>query len=218
MSKTNLAAPIPVTGDNGLRGTLQPATGGGPVPSAVTVVLADGRRAVVPAGLLQLQSDGSYYLPLGLAEVDAATAAAKADAAEGAAGRAAVIPLVAEQIDVQKRRVETGRVRITKSVEVDEQVIDVPLQKEEVVVERVPVERFVTEVPAVRHEGDTMIVPVMEEVLVVEKRLMLREELRLTTRRTETRDRQTIGRASDARRGREAHPPPSGQGYRRHRP
>jgi stress response protein YsnF len=35
----------------------------------------------------------------------------------------------------------------------------------------------------IRQEGDTMIVPILEEVLVVEKRLMLKEELRITTMR-----------------------------------
>ena len=44
--------------------------------------------------------------------------------------------------------------------------------------------------PPVRREGDVVIVPVMEEVLVVEKRLMLKEELHIridVTRREETR-------------------------------
>jgi len=39
--------------------------------------------------------------------------------------------------------------------------------------------------PPVRHEGNTMIIPLLEEVLVVEKRLMLREELRVTRTQTE---------------------------------
>ena len=204
---TPILGTIPVTGDNGLRGTLQPPAtggggggGGGAAATSLTVVLTDGRRVVVPAGLLQPQSDGSYYLPLGPADIATAAAATVVDPTPASvhtptaarAADASVIPLVAEQVEFHKRPVETGKVRVTKSVEVQEQVVDVPLQREEVTVERVPVERFVSEVPPVRHEGDTMIVPVMEEVLVVEKRLMVREELRLTTRRTETHEPRTV--------------------------
>ena len=45
---------------------------------------------------------------------------------------------------------------------------------------------------AVRHDGDTMIVPVYEEVLVVRKRLMLKEELHITRRKREVSRPQTV--------------------------
>jgi uncharacterized protein (TIGR02271 family) len=35
---------------------------------------------------------------------------------------------------------------------------------------------------AARQEGDTLIIPVYEEILVVEKRLVLKEEIRITKR------------------------------------
>jgi len=54
------------------------------------------------------------------------------------------------------------------------------------------VNRVVSVAPEVRHEGDVMIVPVLEEVLVVEKRLMLREELRITRRKDEAREPQRV--------------------------
>ena len=96
----------------------------------------------------------------------------------------AVIPLHAEVVHVDAREVETGRVRVVKTVREEECVIDRPLAREDYEVRRVPVGRIVTEPPPVRREGDTMIVPVLEEVLVVEKRLMLKEELHLVRRRT----------------------------------
>lgn len=46
-------------------------------------------------------------------------------------------------------------------------------------VRRVPVNRDVDKAPPVRRRGDLLIVPVLEEVLVIEKRLRLREELHL---------------------------------------
>ena len=192
-------AAILVTGNDGLHGTVQPwPAGDGGRAATAEVVLADGRRVMVPAHLLQARPDGSYYLPLGPADVAAArTVTAGATGTDAATSVTyvdgpSVIPLVAEQLEIHKQRVETGRVRVTKTVEFEEQQVDVPLSKEEVTVERVTVDRFVTEPPPVRREGDVTIIPVMEEVLVVEKRLMVREELRLTVRRTETHEAQTV--------------------------
>ena len=97
-----------------------------------------------------------------------------------------VLPVLAEALDVQKRRVETGRVRIHTTVQAREVLVDEPLLREEVIIERVPVNRVVEGPIPVRYEGDTMILSLLEEVLVVETRLLLTEELRITTRRTET--------------------------------
>jgi uncharacterized protein (TIGR02271 family) len=97
-----------------------------------------------------------------------------------------VLPVLAEALDVQTRRVETGRVRIHKTVQAREVLVDEPLLREEVVIARVPVNRVVEGPIPVRYEGDTMILSLLEEVLVVEKRLLLTEEVHLTTRRTET--------------------------------
>ena len=80
---------------------------------------------------------------------------------------------------------ETGRVRIHKVVHEREELVDEPLLHEEVSIERVPIHRFVDEAMPIRYEGDTMIVSLLEEVPVVEKRLMLKEELRITTRGSE---------------------------------
>jgi stress response protein YsnF len=63
---------------------------------------------------------------------------------------------------------------------------------EEVDVERVEINEFVDGPRAVRQEGDVTVIPVMEEVLVVEKRLMLKEEIRLRRRVHETREPQQV--------------------------
>jgi uncharacterized protein (TIGR02271 family) len=91
-----------------------------------------------------------------------------------------VIPVIQEKLMVDKRIVETGVTRIKKEIHEREEIIDLPLIKDEVQVERVLVDQFVEELPEVRHVGETLIVPVMEEVLVVEKRLLLKEELHIT--------------------------------------
>lgn len=90
------------------------------------------------------------------------------------------IPLVEERLSVDKREVETGRVRV-RTVE-DERVVQVDeiLAHSEADIERVPVGRDIEAPPPIRQEGDTVVVPVIEERLV--KRLFLVEEVRLTRR------------------------------------
>ena len=98
-----------------------------------------------------------------------------------------VIPVLREELKVSKREVETGRVVVHKTVSERDENVEMLLRRTDVSVERVPVGRTVTEAPASREEGDVLIIPVMEEVLVVEKRLILKEELHIrktTTERT----------------------------------
>ena len=103
-----------------------------------------------------------------------------------------VIPVIAEQLQVTKQVIETGQVRLVKTVEEHPQTVSTPLIREEFDIERVPMERYVTEAPTLRVEGDTMIYPVLREVVVVEKRLMLVEEIRVRKRQVETVDQQTV--------------------------
>jgi len=104
----------------------------------------------------------------------------------------AVIPIIQEQATVSKRVVETGRVRIGKRVREYEEIVDVPNIQEEVRVERVPINKMVDAAPDVRTEGDTTIVPVVEERYVVEKRLFVVEELHIRKERHETHNPQKV--------------------------
>lgn len=100
-----------------------------------------------------------------------------------------------EELDVRKRVVETGQgIRVTKTVRQREELFDELLGRDDVVVERVAINEIVSaaELPCVRYDGTTMIVPVLEEVLVVEKRTILKEEFRITSRRREVREQQRI--------------------------
>jgi uncharacterized protein (TIGR02271 family) len=106
--------------------------------------------------------------------------------------REVVVPVVEEEVRVGKRTIETGRVRVTKVVHEREEVIDQPLFKTNVVVQRVPVNQYVEQAPTVREEGDTLIIPMVEEVIVVQKRLLVREELRITKQQVETHEPQRV--------------------------
>jgi uncharacterized protein (TIGR02271 family) len=94
----------------------------------------------------------------------------------------AAIPLVEEQLSIAKRQVESSRVRVHVTVEQRQEFITEQLMRDEVEVERVPRNVRVTELPHVRLEGNTTIVPVVEEVLVVEKALVLVEEIHISRR------------------------------------
>ena len=99
-----------------------------------------------------------------------------------------LIPLAEERLRVEKREVERGRVVVRKRVETREELAEAVLHREELSVERVPLGVPVDAPPPVREEeGDVLIVPVLEEQLVVRTRLILKEELRVTRhRRAET--------------------------------
>ena len=94
--------------------------------------------------------------------------------------------IIEEQAELKVREVERGRVRIDVAVEEREELVEAALRLEDVAVERVRIDRVVKERPAVREEGGVLVVPLVEERLVVRTELVLTEELRITRReRTE---------------------------------
>jgi uncharacterized protein (TIGR02271 family) len=102
-----------------------------------------------------------------------------------------VIPVIEERLEVEKNRRETARVRVRKTVESEDKVVEDMLVEQAYDVQHVPVNRVIEGPVEPRYEGDTLVLPVVEEVLVVEKRLMLREEVRITRKRQEHRSPQT---------------------------
>ena len=100
----------------------------------------------------------------------------------------AAIPLVEERVSVEKREVETGRYRIKVRVEERQDMVPAELSHDEVEIERIPMNQTLTQLPSVRLEGSTTVIPVVEEVVVMEKKLVLVEEIhvrRKTNVRTE---------------------------------
>lgn len=154
----------------------------------VQVHLEDGRTLVVPAGYFLEQEDG-YYLPLSREQID--TLDHQASDGEGRQSLM-VVPIIAEQVEVGRRRVTTGRVRLHKRVSERREQVSAQRIREQVEVTRVPVNRAVDTPPQVRYEGDTMVIPVLEEVLVVQKKLVLREEVRVRKVRQNIPDPQTV--------------------------
>jgi len=91
-----------------------------------------------------------------------------------------ILWLHAEKLDVDKRVRETGRVTVSTVTHTRDQLVEELLSNERVEIEHLVVDRMVDEMPAVREEGDTIIIPIVEEVVIVERRLMLRKEVRIT--------------------------------------
>jgi len=105
------------------------------------------------------------------------------------------VPVVQEDAWVEKRVVDTGRgVRIHKTAVEHPCRIDESLLRDDVEVNHVPVDRIVPldQAPATRYEGDTLVVPILEEALVVERRLRIKEELHITRTRREERHVDTV--------------------------
>jgi uncharacterized protein (TIGR02271 family) len=149
----------------------------------------DGPQLLVPLSLFAPQSDGSYRLPFAFA------------ATTGTDGEAQMtFPVLQEDITVGKRVIDSGRgVRLHKTVSESEQVIDETLLHDELEVQRVPVGAMVMteEAPRMRYEGDTLVVPILEEVLVVQKKLRLKEEVRITRHKREVHMPQTVSLRSE---------------------
>lgn len=188
MSQT-AAQSIPVTDRDGLRGFIdvssRPLDG---TEQQLLVHFNNNQQALVPTQYLTLMPEGGYFLSLSLMEI-----ANQGEGATTAPGKETVVlPVVAESLDIQKHKVEAGGVRIKKIVHEREEIVDEPLIREEVQVKRVPVNRVVDAPVPIRHVGNTMVISLMEEVLVVEKRLMLKEELYITKGEVETHKPQRV--------------------------
>ena len=98
--------------------------------------------------------------------------------------RSEVIELVEEIATISKRRIVTGGFRVETRTELRNESAEVDLEHDVVDVTRVPINRMIDEAPEVRTEGDTTIVPVVEERFVIVKQFFLKEELHIR-RRTE---------------------------------
>ena len=90
-----------------------------------------------------------------------------------------VIPLFEESLSVSRRVVPTSRVQVSRVTHSHEHLVDELLERERVEVERVAIDKPIDRMPSVREEGDCLIFPVVEEVLKIERVLVLKEEVRI---------------------------------------
>ena len=173
---------FPVYGDNGLKGTLLSAARFLDPSPEKRLRLEDGRVIMVPSSSLIAQPDGSYYFRPNGEQPEPPVASAPAPAVEAPRFEPEYISApgpVSEPVERQSPP-EPRQVFAPSAAG--------PLFREDCDVERVPVKRMIDQPAEIRQDGDTLIIPLMEEVLVVEKRLMLREELHIRRRRESKAD------------------------------
>jgi uncharacterized protein (TIGR02271 family) len=103
-----------------------------------------------------------------------------------------VVPILDEEVIANKKVVKTGSVRVQKHVDKRTEHVNMPLMRETVEVRRIPMNRVVETVPQIRTQGDTTVIPVVEEELVVTKRLVLKEEIHLVKHRTRQDERRDV--------------------------
>jgi uncharacterized protein (TIGR02271 family) len=165
-----LTSPLAYKGTDGVHGVIASQSGVLDTTNPETeILLTTGQTLRVPTNRLTRNSDGSYSL---LEQV--------------------TIPVLEEVLDVGKRVIPTGAVRLHKKTFEREETVDVPLYSETFDVQHVPLDRVIDAPVPIRQEGDTIIYPVIEEVLVVTKQLILREEVRVTRRVSERHHQERV--------------------------
>jgi len=97
------------------------------------------------------------------------------------------VKLREEQLRANKQSVETGAVGLRKDVVSEQQSFDVPVNREEVVIERHAASGQPSDTPI--GEGETYRVPVREEQVTVDKQPVVREEVSLGKRQVQDSQR-----------------------------
>jgi uncharacterized protein (TIGR02271 family) len=95
----------------------------------------------------------------------------------GAATDSDTMQLREEQLQAHKTSVESGRVQLGKEIVEEQRTLDVPVSREEVYVERHPVERQPADAPIDETDEQTIRVPIREERVEVEKQPVVYEEV-----------------------------------------
>jgi uncharacterized protein (TIGR02271 family) len=139
------------------------------------------QRLTIPADLVQERPTAKEVRLRGTRdEVQARAAEIPADALVARDhGTELRVPILEERLVAETRPVDLGELRIHKRVEHVAEQVSQPVTRDPLLVERVPINRPLEAPAAIREEGDWLVIPVMEEVLVVQKRLMLKEEVRI---------------------------------------
>ncbi|HSI73071.1 MAG TPA: DUF2382 domain-containing protein [Fimbriimonas sp.] len=139
-------------------------------PKRVVVELKNGRRLLVPRSALLWDENAGYSVNFSF---DGLEEAPSTD------GKAYVIPLSRERPAFETKEGEHKVVRLEKRIEERDEVVEAVATINELEIERVLINEIVEEPPEIRHEGNTIVLPLVEEVLVVEKKLLLREEVHI---------------------------------------
>ncbi len=144
--------------------------------------LPSGHELLVPTEAIEVRDD-EFYLPVALEDLGLELTGSP---------ESVVIPVIADELEIIHHTVETERVKVKTTLELHDALIDERLRSDLVEVERVRIDREVGGPQPVRQEGDLTIIPIVEEVLVVQKRFVLKEEVRVRRRRVDLPHQETM--------------------------
>jgi stress response protein YsnF len=170
----------------------------------VLITLESGRTFLVSPETITRQPDGQYWLDVPLRDLQSRAFDARpgpsASQGQGAAGRGSdrreevVLPVVEEEAVVSKRDRETARVSVRKVVREIDDLVETVSRHEHVDVKRMPVNEFVAKTTPISYEENRVVIPIYEEVVVTEKRLLLKEKVVITVRQEEKKHSEPITR------------------------
>lgn len=132
-----------------------------------TIRLLDGREIRVPSSALQVRDDGSFFLADPQVTAEPQVTAKEPTRTAAAPEESPRPPVPREPLFESGYEVEKVRV---------DRILDGPVNE--------------------RREGDVLILPVVEEVWVIEKKLMLREEIRIRRQKRPVTEVRTIERSA----------------------
>jgi stress response protein YsnF len=163
---------------DGKRGWLRGVDAVDPRHPHALIELMTGEHLRIPFDVLEHHDDGGYTTSARWSEYPQ-------EYSDGAS-----IPVIEERVKVAVRPAPAEHVRVRRRVVTEQAAVEVPLTTERIEVDHVPINRFVDHVPQTRQDGDTLIIPVVEEV--VEIRLRVREELHVRVIRERDVHRESV--------------------------
>ncbi|MCA1598562.1 MAG: YsnF/AvaK domain-containing protein, partial [Chloroflexi bacterium] len=125
--------------------------------------------SVAPAGL-------THYQAAPMEKTETTGTATPSGEWSGADDDTLTIPLAAEELVAEKQPIVLGKIRVHKGVETVQQNMTVPVYHEEAIVEHIPVDQYDANAPT---RPNDLIIPVTEEQIVVEKRTVIKEYIRI---------------------------------------
>jgi len=103
-----------------------------------------------------------------------------------------VVPVIQEELHADAIPVESGSVRVVKRVEGHDETLAQELRKGRVEIKRVKTDRVVSGPQQPERHGNTLIIPVVSEVLRIEKQWVVTEEIHVTQLEEKEQFQQTV--------------------------
>jgi len=144
-------------------------------PTSMRVQSSESQaELLVPLDLVKsVSADGTVHLRCGIGQLD------RLEQLDESSPMTRTVRLEEEELIAHKELRERGRIHVRKEVDVVPRRLEVDAYSEEAIIEHVPVGKVVKEqVPAWEEDG-VMIVPVYEEQVVLVKRLVMKEQIRI---------------------------------------